>query len=749
MLRSAVRRRSLVAQSDDALAREAAGGGVEAFGELYRRHASVAWGVAQAVVRNPDDASDAVAEAFTKVLKTVVGAGSAGDEPMRFRPYLLTATRHAAIDVVRRRSRTGPAEAIENCVPAPTWGQPVDQVVAREEENLVVEAFARLPERWRTAMWLIDVEQLSTRDAGAVLGVEPNNAAQLAARGRARLREHFLQAHVPNHIRSGCQEVVGSLGSYLAGTASASRRAHVDDHVAGCAECGERLAHVRDLGVVLRRAILPIPLLLDRRISRAVQQAEVSASSLVEGPAARVLSVGSRGSLDTWSAVVEHLSAASPAVERLVAGVTAAAFVVGVSTAAVKTQEGGSTGDSAAVSQGPRVAGATLSQPGGPRPISASTGARGDGTGAGAATPTATGVATPPLRSVAATSSEASPTPLSLAPTGSLLAPTTDVVGPTLQGADLAGADLGGTVLRGVDLTGADLDRAAMTGADLSHTLLSGADLSGVDASGAQLRGTELSMTTLTGADLTRADLTQALARGANLAGADLSGAVAHGAELDGADLSGAVLAGGDLRGADLSGALLSRSSLTGADLTGADLRGADLRGADLTEADLSRADLRGADLTGAGLTGTNLAGADLTSAKVDGVMPLGPGATGTVLSPPNVAPPGAALTSPLSGPATVPEPSVPALTSLPAPRLALPAPGTALPLPSAQQPAATTDSVLAAPATPLTSAAAAPAAPLTSAASVASAATAPVTGAVSTATAPVADAATAPAPVT
>jgi RNA polymerase sigma factor (sigma-70 family) len=374
VLRSAVRRRSLVAQSDDALAREAAAGDVEAFGELYRRHASAAWGVAQAVVRNRDDASDAVAEAFTKVLKTVVGAGSVGDEPLRFRPYLLTATRHAAIDLVRRRSRTEPAEAIEHSVPAPD-GQPVDHLVAREEEGLAVEAFARLPERWRTAVWLIDVEHLSTRDAGAVLGVEPNNAAQLAARGRARLREHFLQAHVPNHIQPACQKVVGSLGGYLAGTASASRRADVDDHVAGCGECAERLAHVRDLGLVLRRAILPIPLLLDRRISRSLQDAYGSASWLSQGPAARIVSLGSRGPLDTWSAVVEHLSAASPAVERLVASVTAAAFVVGVSTAAVKTQEGGSSGQhTAAVShQGSQLTGA-LSHSGTAGPIPAATG---------------------------------------------------------------------------------------------------------------------------------------------------------------------------------------------------------------------------------------------------------------------------------------------------------------------------------------------------------------------------------------
>src|SRR5687768_1843419 len=83
--------------TDGELVGLAAAGDAEAFEELYRRHVQAAWRVAQAVTGNRDDAADAVAEAFTKVLQ-VLPAGRLGTGE-QFRPYLMTATRNAGIDV--------------------------------------------------------------------------------------------------------------------------------------------------------------------------------------------------------------------------------------------------------------------------------------------------------------------------------------------------------------------------------------------------------------------------------------------------------------------------------------------------------------------------------------------------------------------------------------------------------------------------------------------------------------------------
>ena len=67
---------------------------------------------------------------------------------------------------------------------------------------LVEAAFRSLPERWRAALWLSEVESLSTDRVAPILGVSTAVAVQLQARGTRALAGRFLQAHrsVPEHL---------------------------------------------------------------------------------------------------------------------------------------------------------------------------------------------------------------------------------------------------------------------------------------------------------------------------------------------------------------------------------------------------------------------------------------------------------------------------------------------------------------------------------------------------------------------
>ncbi|HEX6595974.1 MAG TPA: sigma-70 family RNA polymerase sigma factor, partial [Acidimicrobiales bacterium] len=182
----------------------------EAFGDLYRLHAPAAWRVAWVILRNRDDAADAVAEAFARLY-------AAGVPPEAdFGSYLLAAVRNASIDVLRKSRRLELTATVETSSDA-TAAVPTDPAVVGENRAYMARAFADLPERWRSALWLIDVEELSTHDAGSILGVAPNTAAQLASRARSRVRQHFLQAHVANHVRPQCRTAVAALGAHAAG----------------------------------------------------------------------------------------------------------------------------------------------------------------------------------------------------------------------------------------------------------------------------------------------------------------------------------------------------------------------------------------------------------------------------------------------------------------------------------------------------------------------------------------------------
>ncbi|MGH9154315.1 MAG: sigma-70 family RNA polymerase sigma factor [Acidimicrobiales bacterium] len=243
--------------SDAELTTRAAGGEVAAFEELYRRHVDAAWRVAQAVTGNSHDAADAVSDTFTRVFQALPTRLKDGGH---FRPYLLASARNAAIDVLRRNGRLSPTEADEMDRPA-VGNEPAELMVGEVDSSMVTRAFRSLPERWRSVLWLTEVEDIPPREAAGMLGMSPNGVAQLAVRARAGLRERFLQAHLGDgEVLPACRSTVDRLGAYVAGGLAPREVAKVDQHLAGCAACTGRQAQLAEIGPsLLRRAALPLP----------------------------------------------------------------------------------------------------------------------------------------------------------------------------------------------------------------------------------------------------------------------------------------------------------------------------------------------------------------------------------------------------------------------------------------------------------------------------------------------------------
>ncbi|HEY2430742.1 MAG TPA: sigma-70 family RNA polymerase sigma factor [Acidimicrobiales bacterium] len=242
---------------DIELARRAGKGDSEAFEVLYRRHAAAAWRVAQAVTPSKEDASDAVSEAFTRVLQALAMGQLSPSVP--FRPYLLATTRNAAIDEHRYRSRVGRDPGVASAERPSSEGEPGEQTILRTDTALVAEAFHSLPERWRSVLWLTEVEGVRVRDVGERMGISANGASQLAHRARTGLRERYLQAHIRHGVPAACARTVSQLGAYAAGALGARATAQVDQHLAACPSCRERAAELRDIGSSLRTIALPIP----------------------------------------------------------------------------------------------------------------------------------------------------------------------------------------------------------------------------------------------------------------------------------------------------------------------------------------------------------------------------------------------------------------------------------------------------------------------------------------------------------
>ena len=249
--------RSLAELADAELAHRASSGDSDAFEELYRRHSGAAWGVAQAAAANGHDAADAVSEAFTRMLTALAGGRLAPDVP--FRPYLLVTTRNVAMDQHRRAARNDalPTSLILT-LPAASAG-PGEKALDSADAGFVSEAFRSLPERYRTVLWLTEVEGMTASEVGARLGLTANNAAQLAHRARTSLRERFLQAHLQHRPAPDCEATVAQLGAYVAGRLTPKNVAAIDQHLAGCEDCRTRVAQLADVDGSLRAIALPIP----------------------------------------------------------------------------------------------------------------------------------------------------------------------------------------------------------------------------------------------------------------------------------------------------------------------------------------------------------------------------------------------------------------------------------------------------------------------------------------------------------
>ncbi|MDQ4132975.1 MAG: sigma-70 family RNA polymerase sigma factor, partial [Actinomycetota bacterium] len=333
---------------DPVLATAAAAGERSAFEELYRRNVPAAWRVAHAVAGNRDDASDAVADAFERVFRAVTSGQLS--ESAAFRPYLLTATRRAAINISRRSCRAALTDEMANLDGEAPAAGPQDRMVADLDAALLGQAFRQLPERWRSVLWLLEVEDLSAQEAGDVLGLRPNTVAQLAVRARMGLRKRYLAAHVSDPARPECTVVVERLGAYIEGTLGHRRAARIDLHLRGCPACRRRKDEIQDLGVTLRRSVLPMPVGLAAVAAGGWRSLSGRAPSGRWLDSVRQLPAGipGSGSTLTWASTAgADLSAGASVVERVVSWATAGVLVLGLSVGVVQTS-GTGAGDQAA-----------------------------------------------------------------------------------------------------------------------------------------------------------------------------------------------------------------------------------------------------------------------------------------------------------------------------------------------------------------------------------------------------------------
>jgi RNA polymerase sigma-70 factor (ECF subfamily) len=173
-------------------------GNIDGFEELVRRHSRRIFGTLAGLLGNVDDAHDATQEVFLKAFENI----GRFQGRSKFSTWLTSIAINAGTDLLRQRKPSEPLEegqGDEGFRPrlVQKWAEDPERLLAASQMNeLVREAVLRLPEKYRIAVLLRDINQLSTEEAAAALDLSVPALKARVLRGRLMLRESLAQHFV-------------------------------------------------------------------------------------------------------------------------------------------------------------------------------------------------------------------------------------------------------------------------------------------------------------------------------------------------------------------------------------------------------------------------------------------------------------------------------------------------------------------------------------------------------------------------
>jgi len=175
-----------VADAPDAeLVRRFLAGDVEAFTELVTRHERRVYGVCLRILGNAEDAADATQDTLMSVVRKL--EGFRGDAA--FTTWLHRIAMNVCYDHLRRAQRRPVLHRVlDDELPAAEPGPPVpDHADAVAEADEVAAALAEVPEDFRIAIVLADLQDLPYEEIAKVLDLPLGTVKSRVHRGRLAL----------------------------------------------------------------------------------------------------------------------------------------------------------------------------------------------------------------------------------------------------------------------------------------------------------------------------------------------------------------------------------------------------------------------------------------------------------------------------------------------------------------------------------------------------------------------------------
>src|SRR5579863_4988910 len=167
--------------SDERLARMASRGSGRAFAVLYERHHQALFRYCRSIVREPEDARDALQSAMMRAFAAL----RAGERDVAVRPWLFRIAHNESVSILRRRRANGGTVSDEQ-----PGGFDVERVAEqRGRLALLVADLQALAERQRAALVMRELSGLSIAEISAALSCSPGAAKQALFEARTALHE--------------------------------------------------------------------------------------------------------------------------------------------------------------------------------------------------------------------------------------------------------------------------------------------------------------------------------------------------------------------------------------------------------------------------------------------------------------------------------------------------------------------------------------------------------------------------------
>lgn len=148
------------------------------FERVYLEYRSLMYYVANRILDNPQDAEDAVHNAFVKIAENI----SKISAPVcpKTKVFVVTIVEHTAIDLYRKKRRQADRDYLDEIS-----GVEIDL----GHRTALSDCIGRLPARYRQIILLKYVYGFTNREAAKIMDTTVSNVSKLDQRAKARLRE--------------------------------------------------------------------------------------------------------------------------------------------------------------------------------------------------------------------------------------------------------------------------------------------------------------------------------------------------------------------------------------------------------------------------------------------------------------------------------------------------------------------------------------------------------------------------------